>query len=354
MVPTAFGADGLFGGGERYPLELTRALARRVEARLVTFGPRAADVAGDPHITVLRTAVRLKGHPVHPLGRGLLRALRGADLIHAHHMRAAPTRLAALAAAVSDVPIVVTDHGLGRGGWLGALPKLFDAFLAVSNYSAATLGAPPAKTTIVYGGADTDMFRPTGAERRGALFVGRLTPHKGVDRLIEALPDGVPLTIAGSAGHDRGPESDYPRLLRRLAEGKEVTFLERLDDERLADLYRTARVLVLPSVNVTRYGKPVAIPELLGLSALEAMASGTPVICSRVGGLPEVVVDGVTGCVVEPGNGAELRDRIEQLCNDQRLARSMGDNARSLVVERFTWGTCAERCLTAYRSIGAL
>ena len=155
---------------------------------------------------------------------------------------------------------------------------------------------------------------------------------------MRSLPQGATLTVAGTAGHDsRPPERDYPALLERLADGRDVRFLGRVADEDLPALYRRSRVFVLPSVNETCYGKRIAIPELLGLSLLEAMASGAPVIASRVGGLPEVIVEGETGFVVEPGDVDEMRGRLEQLLGDDRLARAMGENARQHVVENFTW-----------------
>jgi glycosyltransferase involved in cell wall biosynthesis len=92
----------------------------------------------------------------------------------------------------------------------------------------------------------------------------------------------------------------------------------------------------------------VEISELLGLAAIEAMASATPVICSRLGGLPEVVRPGETGFLIRPGDVAELRDRIATVVADPRLARRLGDNARRLALEQFTWQACAQRCLAAY------
>jgi starch synthase len=95
----------------------------------------------------------------------------------------------------------------------------------------------------------------------------------------------------------------------------------------------------------------VAISELLGLSVLEAMASGTPVVASRLGGLPEVVSDGETGLLAEPGDVAGLRDRLSTLLGDRAEARRLGENARDAVVDRFTWDHCARRCLAAYREL---
>jgi glycosyltransferase involved in cell wall biosynthesis len=206
---------------------------------------------------------------------------------------------------------------------------------------------------VIYGGADPRRFAPgPGGDRDGVLFVGRLTPHKGVDRLIRALPAGASLRIAGSGGHDpRPPERGYPELLRRLAEGRDVTFLGPVPEVALPELYRRAAVLALPSQERTCYGREVRVSELLGLAALEAMASGTPVVASRIGGLAEVVVDGETGFLVAPGDQEALGDRLALLLSDRRLAARLGANARDLVVERFTWGACAQRCLDAYQEL---
>ncbi|MFL6298791.1 MAG: glycosyltransferase family 4 protein [Actinomycetes bacterium] len=356
VAPTVFGPDGLYGGGERYPLELARALAAEVDCELVTFGPRPGrwrEPAG-LRVRVLRPLGRLRGHPAQPVTPLLPPALAGAQIVHAHQFRSVPSRLAAVTARARGAATAVTDHGLPGRTWGGLVHRLFDRYLTVSRFSAEVLGAPPARTEVIYGGADPRRFAPQpGGDRDGVLFVGRLTPHKGVDRLIRALPARAGLRIAGSGGHDpRPPERDYPDLLRRLAEGRDVRFLGPASEEDLPGLYRRAAVLAMPSVDRTCYGRPVPVSELLGLTALEAMASGTPVVASRIGGLAEVVVDGETGFLVEPGDLAALHDRLALLVSDRRLAARLGANARDLVVERFTWRACAERCLAAYLTVG--
>lgn len=206
---------------------------------------------------------------------------------------------------------------------------------------------------IIHGGADVERYRPDPKEARsGVLFVGRPTPHEGVDRLIEALPLDAHLTIAGSRGHDpHPPESDYPRLLMRLASGRAVTFGAALSDHDLALRYRHQRVLVLPSVRLTCYGRNVASPELLGPVLLEAMASGTPVVATHVGGAPGIVQHGITGYLVESGNVPELRQRLAELLANPRLADRMGRNGRDLVVSSFTWKHVEERCLSTYQTL---
>jgi glycosyltransferase involved in cell wall biosynthesis len=355
VAPTPFGAGGLLGGGERYPVELARALARHVEVELVTFGSRPGTVRDRSGLRVrtLRPVGHGHRHPVHPLAPQLPWALAGADVVHTHHTRSAPSRLAAVAARIRGQRLVTTDHGLGGGGWLGLLPALFDRFLTVSRFSAAVLGVPAHRTRVVYGGADEQRFAPDpGIRRDGVLFVGRLTPHKGIDRLIRALPDGTRLTVAGTGGHDaRPPERDYPELLRRLAGDRDVVFPGAVSDAELPVLHRRAAVFVLPTVKDDCYGRHFAISELLGLSVLEAMASGTPVVASRVDGLPEVVRDGETGFLVSPGDVDELRGRVAQLLGDRALAARMGQRARETVLEQFTWEACAQRCLAAYEEL---
>jgi glycosyltransferase involved in cell wall biosynthesis len=247
----------------------------------------------------------------------------------------------------------VTDHGLQGSDWGGLLPRLYDRYLTVSRYSAADIQSPAAKTRIIYGGVDPVRYSPEPrAQRDGLLFVGRLTPHKGIDVLIRALPPDARLTVVGSEGHDPDlPERGYPELLRSLAVGRRVRFAGAVDEAELASLYRRAVALVLPSVERTYYGRTIAVSELLGLVALEAMASGTPVIASRVGGLPEVIEDGETGFLIAPGDVGGLGQRMETLLGDRPLAARMGALARDRVLAQWTWARCAERCRAAYTEL---
>src|SRR5579871_2774238 len=207
VAPTPFGRTGLFGGGERYPLELARALARQVDCELVTFGrsPRLEVDSSGLRIRTLRATTWLGGHPAHPLALGLpaLLARARADVLHTHHMRSLPSGMAVAVGRGQGARTAVTDHGLQGSSWGGLLPRLFDAFLTVSAYSARELGAPWTRTRVIYGGADPERYAPDPrVARSGVLFVGRLTPHKGVDRLLQALPQGAHARVVGSGGHD--------------------------------------------------------------------------------------------------------------------------------------------------------
>lgn len=309
--------------------------------------------AGGLRVRTVQALTYLGGHPARAVAPALVGALRTADIVHTHHLRSTPSRLAALAALVRRRPAVTTDHGLQGGNWAGLLPRLFQRFLCVSRYSARELGTPVNRTRVIYGGADPGRYFPDPAVARGGvLFVGRLTPHKGVDRLIEALPTGAHLRLVGSTGHDPNwPERDYPAHLRRLAAHHDVSFLGAVPDAELAVLFRQAAVLVLPSVTRTCYGREVRVSELLGLSVLEAMASGTPVVASRLGGLPEVVRHGETGLLVEPGSVQELREALASLLGDAGLRARLGQQAREQVLAQFTWDAVARRCLAAYAEL---
>lgn len=137
VSPTPFGAGGLLGGGERYPVELARALAPHADVELVTFGAHAGTARDAVGLLVrtLRPVAYGRGHPAHPLAPQLAWALRGADVVHTHHTRSAPSRVAAVAARSRGQRLVTTDHGLGGGGWLGLLPAMFDRFLTVDRKS---------------------------------------------------------------------------------------------------------------------------------------------------------------------------------------------------------------------------
>src|SRR5437764_5630225 len=96
IAPTPFGQTGLFGGGERYPHELARALARQVDCELITFG-RSARMEIEPgglRVRTLRALTWLGGHPAHPFAPGLVSALSGKHVLHTHHMRSLPSRMA--------------------------------------------------------------------------------------------------------------------------------------------------------------------------------------------------------------------------------------------------------------------
>ena len=338
----------LAGGAERWVAETARALARMVgvSVHYVAEGPDWGEVHGARRHRFAAVPARERDRLL--LSPGLVAAAARADVVHVHQFGTLSAQLAALVGRMRRRSVFCTDlgsSGLAAGRRL-RLDRLFHGFLELSEFAASH--APPDRRRIVYGGVDTERFRPgPKADPPYALYVGRILPHKGVDWLIRSLPDSLPLVVAGR------PDDRYLAELRELSEGRNVRFEIDPPDERVAELYAAARVAVLPSVSVDCYGTRRRIPELLGLTALEALACGTPVVCSRVASLPEVVRPGATGLLVDERDERGLRDALERLAADPDGAAKMGAAGREDVLARFTWERVAARCLDAYRELGA-
>jgi glycosyltransferase involved in cell wall biosynthesis len=150
-----------------------------------------------------------------------------------------------------------------------------------------------------------------------ALFVGALGAHKGLSWLLDAYGGGGfarPLVVIGT------PRPDTPRTWPAG-----VVVRTEVPHEEVMEAWRRAGVGLVPSL----------WPEPFGLVAVEAMRSGVPVVASRIGGLPEVVVDGSNGILVTPGNTAELRAAIRRLDGDASLRQTMGASGR-LLAEQFS------------------
>jgi glycosyltransferase involved in cell wall biosynthesis len=166
--------------------------------------------------------------------------------------------------------------------------------------------------------------------------------------LIQGVRPETEVHLAGEPYH-----AEYFAYLREVAEGRNVHFLGSALGDALIDEYCRAGVSVLPSNDVDLYGKRYPKSEILGLVLLEAMACETPVVCSRLGGMPELVADGVTGVLVPPGDAAALGEAVEGLLDDSTRARRLGAAGRQRVLDLFTWRAVAERCLESYETLGA-
>lgn len=215
------------------------------------------------------------------------------------------------------------------------------------------------KLGVVYPGVDTSRFgvpelrdamrRERGWQhRRIVLFAGRLIPLKGVHHLLAALPALVRrypdllLVIVGSPFYGSSRTSAYSKKLRRMARPwrRYVHFEPYVSHPQMPAWFGMADLAVVPSVR----------REAFGLVNVEAMASGLPVIASRVGGMTEIIEDGVTGYLVDPSRlTAELEQRISLLLEDEALRKRMGALGRERVLNRFTWSHMAERWLAELR-----
>lgn len=157
------------------------------------------------------------------------------------------------------------------------------------------------------------------------LYVGRITAEKGLDYLLRALPEiHVPceLAIAGD-GYELARQR---ALAAEMGIADRVRFLGPLDRAQVQDWYRRAAVVAVPSV----------WPEPFGMVGPEAMSYGLPVVGFRVGGIPEWLVDGETGFLVEPRDVDGLAARLDLLLNDRELAARLGAQGRRVAQERFT------------------
>lgn len=357
VSPTYFGDQSVVGGGERYACELARAMARRHDVALLSFAaePRSA-LDGRLRTVYLRRLPSGGGPDLSALSPGLLRWVRWADVIHCHQVHTPSTDAALIWGRLLGRPTFVTDLGGGERYALSYhLPILrwARAFLLISEYSRrlaveTPISSRPDRIEVVYGGVDPEQFSPGQAwAGGGALFVGRLLSHKGIDVLIEAVDGTFALDVVGRVSDPR-----YFTDLGERSLGKAVRFHTSVGDAELVERYRRALVTVLPSVYEDCYGRRTRIPELLGLAALESLACGTPAIVTDVASLPEIVRDGVTGFVVPPNDPKAIRERIHYLAGHPERAREMGRRGREDVVARFTWDAVAARCEAAYLSEG--
>jgi len=210
----------------------------------------------------------------------------------------------------------------------------------------------PDRVVVIHNGIDPDQFRRTEARdvlaRRGVrepyvLFVGRITDQKGIFHLLEAapkLPPGVQVVLCASAPDT--PEIEA-RLKRAVPEHPNVVWIgEMVPVHEVVQLYSHAAVFACPSVY-----------EPFGLINLEAMACETPVVASAVGGILEVVEDGDTGLLVEPGRPEALAAAIRLLLEDPERSRAMGRAGRRRVEAQFSWTRVAARTREVYGDAAA-
>ena len=229
--------------------------------------------------------------------------------------------------------------------------------LAVSRYTASFVeraGVDPSRIEIVYPGYDSGRFRVLEARLelrqkllgdryrdRVILTIGNLVPRKGQDTTIRALPKlllsvpDVSYLIVGDGPYRKHLES----LAIELGVSNRVIFAGRLADEDLAELYALCDLFVMPSREQLNE-KDV---EGFGIVFLEANACAKPVVGGRSGGVPEAIVDGVTGLLVDPSCPDELADAIARLLTDRDLADRLGKQGRLRAVNDFSWERVAKR-----------
>lgn len=253
--------------------------------------------------------------------RAARRAAREADLLHAHWLPSGA--IAALCGKPFVVQLWGTDVELAHRArplarWILRRARLTICASSALAGEARTLGALDVR--VIPSGVDVPPGEHEEAMPPEVLFVGRLSPEKGVLQLVDAA-QGMKLVLAGD-----GP-------LR----GRLPNALGFVPHERLGPLYRRAAVVACPSLR-----------EGFGVVCLEAMANGAAVVASAVGGLLDLVVDGETGLLVPPGDVPALRAALQRLLGDPQLRRRLGAAARARAAAEFSWERATWSTLTAY------
>ncbi|MFF1878872.1 glycogen synthase [Leifsonia sp. NPDC058230] len=379
----------IYGGAGVHVAELVRALRTDTEVVVRAFG----EPVDEPDTFGYRIPAELAGAnaAITTLGVDLQMAqdAGGADLVHSHTWYA--NGAGHLAKLLHGIPHVVTAHSLeplrpwkaeqlGGGyrvsGWIEQTAfEGADRVIAVSDgmrrdILAAYPTLDPDKVTVVYNGIDLDRWKPledderarelgVDPDRPAVVFVGRITRQKGLPYLLRAarlLPKEVQVVLCAGA-------PDTPEILAEVTRGVEALQAERdgvvwidrlLSQEDLRIVLTASTVFVCPSIY-----------EPLGIVNLEAMACGLPVVGTATGGIPEVIVDGVTGRLVPieqatDGTGtpthpdafvAELAAALIGVVSDPERAALMGSAGRLRAETAFSWTSIADQTREIYRSL---
>lgn len=279
------------------------------------------------------------------------------DLIHAHAFGYFPMFAGGLAEMMRGVPLVVTPHSdvgdtsIAKRLLNWAVPPVTlrraQRVIAVTSGEAVRLrqlGVAPERIRMIPNGVDLREFSPSRAphsprDQTSILFVGRCYPRqKGLEHLIRSLallrePRNISLRIVGE---DWGGVTQLRMLSKSLGVEQQVQFAGRESRGELIRSYLSADVFVLPSLF-----------EPFGIVLLEAMAAGLPVVASRVGGIPEIVEDGATGILVQPGDATALSLALETLISDPPLRQRMGQAGRRRA-EKYSWEIIIPRIREVY------
>ncbi|MEO9240078.1 MAG: glycogen synthase [Jatrophihabitantaceae bacterium] len=370
----------VYGGAGVHLEFLVAQLRSLIEVEVHCFG---AD-RDEPDVHAYRPPVELAGaNPaLATLGTDIeiAAALGEVDVVHSHTWYA---NLAGhLASMLHDIPHIVTAHSLepmrpwkaeqlGGGYQLSTWAERTAyesaaAVIAVSTGMRADVlsaypAVDPARVHVIANGIDTELYGPVAdrdvLERYGlstdrpiALFVGRITRQKGVAHLVAAAADFAPdIQLALCAGSPDTPElaeEIAAGVVRLQAERDGVIWIQQmLPRPELLQLLTAADVFVCPSIY-----------EPQGIVNLEAMACETAVVASRVGGIPDVVVEGETGLLVDYAPDprefeAGLAAAVNELVADPARVRAMGLAGRQRAVTEYGWAAIAQRTVELYRRL---
>ncbi len=366
----------IYGGAGVHALQLTQALRKKITVDVHCFGEEREDASGYPLPTSLET--------LNPALQALTtdieiaQQLAGVDLVHTHTWYA--NMAGHFASLLHGIPHVITAHSLepdrpwkaeqlGGGYRLSSWAEktayeAADAIIAVSNGMKKDIlkaypNLNPAKIHTILNGVDTVKYAPTsdpellarlGISGRYAIFVGRITRQKGLAHLLRAWKNVSPdigLLIAAGSPDEPAIGKEIADLIHELQATRDNVWWQEkmLPQPELRALLSSADLFICPSIY-----------EPLGIVNLEAMACETAVLATRVGGIPEVVVDGSTGELVDyDGDGSSLEKalsaRISTLMNDHEKLAEYGKAGRKRAVDDFGWDAIADQTEALYRSV---
>ena len=386
----------VYGGAGVHVEYVARELARVADVTVHCWGDPRPGAAGGPTVVAHRPWEALAGPAPYAAALQALSVdltmaagVSGVELVHSHTWYA--NLGGHLAKLVHGIPHVATVHSLepmrpwkreqlGGGYALSRFAEqtALEAADAIVAVSAAHLreiltcypAIDPARASVIYNGIDADEYRPDPGtdvlerhgidpSRRSVAFVGRVTRQKGLTHLLDAaaaIDPGAQLVLCAGAPDTPELAAETAAKMERVraARGNVLWIEEMLPKRDLIQILSHATVFVCPSVY-----------EPMGIVNLEAMACATAVVATAVGGIPEVVEDGVTGLLVpyearpdgtgapvDPaGLAADLAARVNELLGDPARARAMGVAGRVRAVERFGWGVAAAHTLALYERL---
>lgn len=354
------------GGLEQYAVRLTEQLSKCHNWRVVvvTSGPRngkdSYEVADG--YAIYRLSYRLQASST-PLDvrwlwrvRSILKRERP-DIVNVH--LPVPGLADVTGLMVGDIPLVATYHtvSMRKGILLYDIPiwayeRIF-AHVLLRKASRIVCASPASrdflkvysqKSLVIPPAVNAELFSPgiKPLERR-LLFVGNMSKangYKGLSYLLEALANPTCQDIFLDVVGEGNARLNYEAQCTRLGISSRVTFHGQLHGADLADRYRASYALVQPSTI-----------DNLPITIIEAMATGLPVIASRVGSIPSIVDDGVNGYLVEPGDVSALVEAITALCSDPIKAADFGKSGRAQVESFFTVETQGDRTNDIFEQI---
>ena len=370
----------IYGGAGVHVAELTRFMREIIDVSVHCMGSERDEK--DVFVHGVDPALKEANAALQTLSTGLRMANAASDIDVAHSHTWYTGLGGHLASRLYGIPHVVTAHSLephrpwkreqlGGGYEVSSWSEknameYADAVIAVSaGMKDSILDAYPRidadKVHVVLNGIDTQVWQPgesavldklgVDKQRPIAAFVGRITRQKGVKHLLKAaqsFDEDIQLVLCAGAPDTPEIAAETEALVEELRSQRDGVFWvkDMLSREEIKEVYSGADVFVCPSIY-----------EPLGIVNLEAMACGTAVVASNVGGIPEVVVDGETGVLVnydaadEATFEADLAAAVNRVAADKELTQRFGSAGRQRAIDDFSWVTIAQQTVDIYRSL---